>query len=232
MRIVHAVVVSLLVATLAAACMPAAPAGAPAAAPTTSQTTAAATTAPAAARPDTLIGAFDVGPGGCPQCIPYYASAGLTWLMKIWSPLVSWNKDYTGLAPQLATKWESNQDGTVWTFHLREGVKWHDGEPFTADDVKFTFELFWNPAAATRGNLLAQELVGWDAFSKGQAKEISGVKVIDDHTVELDLAQPDPRAISTDGGLYPAKARPKRGRTGRSTDLGLVVDKTRGDGAV
>jgi peptide/nickel transport system substrate-binding protein len=39
------------------------------------------------------------------------------------------------LAPMLAEKWSSNQDGTVWTFNLRKGVKWHDGSPFTADDV-------------------------------------------------------------------------------------------------
>ena len=39
------------------------------------------------------------------------------------------------LAPMLAEKWSSNADGTVWTFSLRKGVKWHDGSPFTADDV-------------------------------------------------------------------------------------------------
>ena len=46
-----------------------------------------------------------------------------------------------GLAPrgQLATAWEMSEDGTRITFHLREGVKWHDGTPFTAHDVAFTF---------------------------------------------------------------------------------------------
>ncbi len=41
--------------------------------------------------------------------------------------------------PELATSWEHSPDGKVWTFKLREGVKWQDGEPFTADDVVFTF---------------------------------------------------------------------------------------------
>ena len=44
------------------------------------------------------------------------------------------------IAPGLATKWTPNGDGTVWTFNLRENVKWQDGAPFTADDVVATME--------------------------------------------------------------------------------------------
>ncbi len=42
-------------------------------------------------------------------------------------------------SPSLATSWEASSDGLAWTFHLRSGVKWSDGQPFTADDVAFTF---------------------------------------------------------------------------------------------
>jgi len=42
--------------------------------------------------------------------------------------------------PELATSWEHSADGKGWTFHLREGVKWQDGEPFTSKDVVFTFD--------------------------------------------------------------------------------------------
>jgi peptide/nickel transport system substrate-binding protein len=49
--------------------------------------------------------------------------------------------DQVTLAPGLATEWSPNEDGTVWTFKLRDGVKWqHDGSPFTADDVVATME--------------------------------------------------------------------------------------------
>ena len=48
--------------------------------------------------------------------------------------------DPGGLAPGLAEKWTPNDDGTVWIFNLRQGVKWHDGAPFTADDVVATME--------------------------------------------------------------------------------------------
>jgi peptide/nickel transport system substrate-binding protein len=47
--------------------------------------------------------------------------------------------------PCLAESWEISQDGLTYTFHLRHGVKWHDGEPFTADDVKFTFDKLMDP---------------------------------------------------------------------------------------
>ncbi len=98
----------------------------------------------------TLIGAFDIGPGGCPQCLPYFDTAGRTWMSKIWTPLVSFNSDMSGLVGQLATEWSSNEEATVWTFNLREGVLWHDGEPFTADDVVFSLNLALNPDAATQ----------------------------------------------------------------------------------
>ncbi|MCW3141970.1 MAG: ABC transporter substrate-binding protein [Methanophagales archaeon] len=49
-------------------------------------------------------------------------------------------KDETGVIPWLADSWEMSDDGKAWTFHLHRGVKWHDGEAFTADDVKFTFD--------------------------------------------------------------------------------------------
>src|ERR671937_2546333 len=42
--------------------------------------------------------------------------------------------------PELAERWEVEQAGALYRFHLRAGVQWHDGQPFTAADVKFTFE--------------------------------------------------------------------------------------------
>ena len=47
--------------------------------------------------------------------------------------------------PRLAKSWDYDESTFTYTFHLEEGVKWHDGEPFTADDVKFTIEAIMNP---------------------------------------------------------------------------------------
>jgi peptide/nickel transport system substrate-binding protein len=131
----------------------------------------------------TLIGAFDVGPGGAPQVRPYMDTAGRTWLLKIWTPLLSWNADTTGVAPQLAVSWEPNEDASVWTIGLREGVNWHDGEDFTADDVKFSLELALNPAAATQ----------FPSFSSFPGEQLESITVVDDLTVEMAFSSPAPR---------------------------------------
>jgi peptide/nickel transport system substrate-binding protein len=57
----------------------------------------------------------------------------------VYEPLVLLSNDFE-LVPALAKSWESNDDATQFTFHLQEGVTWHDGEPFTSEDVKFFFE--------------------------------------------------------------------------------------------
>lgn len=54
--------------------------------------------------------------------------------------------DSTDIVGGLAETWESNDDCTEWTFHLRQGVKWHDGTEFTAEDVCGTFDLWVNDA--------------------------------------------------------------------------------------
>ncbi len=78
------------------------------------------------------------------------------------------------LQPELATEWTAAPDG--WTFKLREGVKFHDGADFTAEDVAFSFE---------RANAESSDF-------KEQAKNVTGVEVIDDYTVKLLTDGPNP----------------------------------------
>lgn len=131
----------------------------------------------------TLIGAFDVGPGGAPQVIPYMDTAGRTWLAKMYSPLVLYSADMTGLEPELATAWSGNDDNTVWTINLREGVLWHDGEAFTAADVIFSINLALNPDAGT----------SFSAFSGITNENFVEARILDDYTVEFEMAVPTPR---------------------------------------
>ncbi len=71
---------------------------------------------------------------------PFHHHRGPSYVLTsfIWDTLV-W-KNSTGYVPLLAKSWECSSNGTVWIFHLRRNVKWQDGVPFTAEDVKFTFE--------------------------------------------------------------------------------------------
>lgn len=64
----------------------------------------------------------------------------------IFEGLTTTNAFTTKVEPNLAKSWGVSEDGLTWTFYLREGVRWNDGQPFTADDVVFTFnDLIYNP---------------------------------------------------------------------------------------
>ena len=65
-------------------------------------------------------------------------SLQLSFTGNVYEPLIERGKDMA-LAPALATKW-TQQSPTVWRFELRQGVRFHDGTPFTADDVVFSFK--------------------------------------------------------------------------------------------
>jgi len=94
--------------------------------------------------------------------------------------------------PDLAESWDVNEDGTLYTFHLREGVTWHDGEAFSANDVKFTWEVIAHPDNLTAAQLYSfiSKITGAEAFHAGEAEEITGITVIDDLTVEVALDSP------------------------------------------
>jgi len=65
--------------------------------------------------------------------------------------------------PRLATKWDITPDGKTYTFALQEGVKWHDGMPFTADDVKLTYDLLMNvKSGTTRAGTLNDHIASVD----------------------------------------------------------------------
>ncbi|MBZ0238828.1 MAG: peptide ABC transporter substrate-binding protein, partial [Deltaproteobacteria bacterium] len=69
-------------------------------------------------RSNTMIGAFDVGPGGAPQIFnPYQATAGFTWLSKTYGRLVAYDVGFTKIQGDLAQSWDVSQDGRTWTFH-------------------------------------------------------------------------------------------------------------------
>ena len=84
------------------------------------------------------------------------------------------------LRPVLATSWKANSAATVWTFKIRQGVKFSNGHPLTADDVVYTYKLQTNPKSG--GNALS-------AF--GGVLQPSGVVKVDDFTVAFHLEAPN-----------------------------------------
>jgi len=77
--------------------------------------------------------------------------------------------------PQLAESWSVSDDGLVWTFKIRQGVKWQDGTPLTAKDVAFSYNV-----------IIDQNLTAYSTYTKG----IKKVRVVDDYTVEMICEKP------------------------------------------
>ncbi|HEX5502287.1 MAG TPA: ABC transporter substrate-binding protein, partial [Thermomicrobiales bacterium] len=107
--------------------------------------------------------------------------------------------------PDLAEKWDVSPDGKTYTFALRQGVKWQDGQPFSAQDVKFSFETWAHPKwpGPLSPNLALIE--GAAAYKQGQATAISGIAIPDDGHVRFTLtaAVATFLATSATGALLP-----------------------------
>jgi len=99
--------------------------------------------------------------------------------------------------PDLAESWEASDDGLTYTFAVREGVLWHDGEAFTPEDVTFSFGLWAHPEWP--GPLSAEFAIidGASAYKDGEAEEISGIVIVDDATVEITLNTPAAQFLAT-----------------------------------
>lgn len=90
--------------------------------------------------------------------------------------------------PDLAEGWDVSPDGTVYTFHLRENAVFHNGKPVTADDVKFSWERAISPELASLTAMTyLNDIVGAQAVADGDEEEISGLRIIDDHTLEVTI---------------------------------------------
>jgi peptide/nickel transport system substrate-binding protein len=120
-------------------------------------------------------------------------SASATVVGASFEGLVRLNPKTMEMEPALAEKWEANDSGTVYTFHLRHGVRWQDGVPFTAADVAFTFSAIYDERVpnSSRAALLVD----------GQPIK---TEVVDDYTIRLVLPRPfAPLINSLRGAIVP-----------------------------
>jgi peptide/nickel transport system substrate-binding protein len=100
------------------------------------------------------------------------------------------------IVPDLATGWSWNEDGTELTLPLRGGVRWHDGKPFTAQDVRCTFDLL---AGKANDKLRVNPRKSW-------YRNLEAVSTNGDYEVTFHLKRPQPAFLATLAGGYSAIA--------------------------
>src|SRR6202165_5381614 len=132
--------------------------------------------------------------------------------MPVFNNLVLYKQDVPqnsmqSIVPDLATRWSWNEDHTVLTFKLREGVKWHDGKPFTAKDVKCTFDMLRGVSSA---KLRKNPRQNW-------YENVTEVTTDGDYEASFHLKRPQPALLallaSGYSPVYPCHVSPAEMRT-------------------
>jgi peptide/nickel transport system substrate-binding protein len=182
------IILAMLLGACAAPAAPAADSGA-ADAPAAAEEPAAAE--PAAEEPAAEEGPFEVIMGiaaNTGNLHPNLTSLTTDWIVleQIMDPLIILGEDGT-FQPWLATAWEISEDGLTWTFTLREGVSFHNGEPFNADAVKYTFDNALTVEGSSQTTVI---------------NELTEVVVVDEYTVQTVTNRTNPIWLSQIAHLF------------------------------
>ncbi|MFH1136337.1 MAG: ABC transporter substrate-binding protein [Pseudomonadota bacterium] len=110
--------------------------------------------------------------------------------MSIHRGLYKWDADKNMPVLDMAESIVSSEDGLTHTFKLRPNIKFHNGRAVTADDLIWSYERIMDPKVISNGARFIRNVKGAEAFEKGEAKTIVGLKKIDDLTLEITMAQP------------------------------------------
>lgn len=99
-------------------------------------------------------------------------------------------KDASTPEPALAESYKISDDGTTYTFTLRDGIKFSNGRDITTDDVKYSFMRLLNPKTASPTAFMFSPLIGAPEYQAGKADDVAGIKIIDKKTIEFKTSTP------------------------------------------
>ncbi|MBI4515884.1 MAG: ABC transporter substrate-binding protein [Deltaproteobacteria bacterium] len=116
-----------------------------------------------------------------------------SWLFEqmLFNTLLDYD-DAGGLVPELATSWEVSPNGLIYSFNLRHDARFTNGRPVLAADVKFTLERVLNPKTRSQGIEFFTSIAGAGEFIAGGATEVTGIHVVGDQELRIQLLRPDP----------------------------------------
>jgi len=142
--------------------------------------------------PDTdTLRLYGVGPTNLDPALSQETTSH-TYVMQIFSGLVAFDKDLN-LVPDIAENWtvETGEAWTIYTFHLRPGVRFHDGTQVTAQDFKYSWERACRPETRSpTASTYLNDIVGVEEMLAGTAQSIQGVVVVEDLTLRVTIDQP------------------------------------------
>lgn len=104
--------------------------------------------------------------------------------------------------PALAASWDISDDNRSVTFHLQPDAMWHDGEPVTAEDVKFSLMFVGHKDYTGPRYSNVEQIVGMDAWHTGAADDVEGIEIIDEKTIKVTTIQPFGPFLYQIGGRY------------------------------
>ncbi|MFS0654423.1 peptide ABC transporter substrate-binding protein [Bacillus sp. 179-C3.3 HS] len=94
-------------------------------------------------------------------------------------------------SPAMAEKWEISDDGKTYTFYLRDGMKWSNGDPVKASDFEFAWKRLLDPKTGSSAAFLAYVIEGGESFNSGKGKKDDvNVRAVNDQTLQVQLAFP------------------------------------------
>ena len=140
-----------------------------------------------APRDETLVLYLDDGPITLDPGVSTDAASS-QYIRQIFSGLVLLDEDLIP-QPDLAT-WQVSEDGTVYTFTLKDGAQFHDGTPVTAQDIVFSWERALNrnlTAVGSSGSTYLDDIVGAKAYAAGEADSVTGLEATDDSTLVVTI---------------------------------------------
>ncbi len=136
-----------------------------------------------------ILNLWDIGPITLDPAISSEMTSH-TYVMQIFSGLVRLDAELE-VVPDIAERWQQSQDGRTYTFYLRHGVKFHDGQEVKAADFKYSWERVCDPATGSQtAATYLGDIVGAKDMLAGRAKEISGIRVLDDYTLAVTIDAP------------------------------------------